>query len=140
MATIDLLKRSVDGDEREYDMSQAPLYGEIAATFTGIWAADQAATIKWTVLGQIVGLTFTIISQPATIADSISLVGFLPSYLRPLSFVHNSMAVIDNDVGKMGKIIVKTGGGIQIFADPDSGNFSGTGDSGFFADPVFYLK
>ncbi len=105
--------------------------GTHTTDFSGIWAAAQSNSIKWTRVGNMVTLAFPDIRTTANTASSIVIDTVLPTYLRPVVGINMPALTYDNNVGNWGNLVLDSAGSINIWQDEPFVTFGGAGSSGF---------
>lgn len=112
-------------------------FGNIAATVSGIWASAVPVTISYERIGNIITLGLHEVINNATTASFITS-SALPASLLPITQVEFFLPrTVDNGTDSTSGSLVrlKTDGAIEIYNG--TGNFTGTGNSGFRA---FYIS
>lgn len=104
--------------------------GTHTTDWTGAFTTDQAGTIAWTRIGNVVTLVVAPETAGADTATTIENVTALPAYLRPTNDVEVIAIVYDNATFAVGKAYL-SGGIITFYASVSGANFVGTGATGF---------
>ncbi len=113
--------------------SQLNYYNETSfasVVFGGIWAVSPTATVKLTKIGKLVTCTCGPISATSN-AASLILSALQSSDYYPVNTFSTVIVIQNNGTFAFGRLEVNASGALQISADASSGNFAGSGASGF---------
>lgn len=112
-----------------------------ANTVSGIWAAPQAVTIEYTLIGRVVTLSINTALAVANTASVIAIDTMIPARFRPSEAIRTFVGTVDNgsETASPGACWIQSGSGsMTIYASTALGNFSGVGNSGFIPFSISY--
>ena len=104
---------------------------KINTTVTGIWAQDQSITLILERIGDTVTMCFSFVFATANTSDNVDVTTLLPTAFIPDDLRSGFLLARDNGVFVGSKMQVDTIGRVRFFGSFDTGDFSGSGSSGF---------
>jgi len=129
------------GDDSDFQYNGVTLVfkNTVNTTFSGIYSSPIDSSFSFMRQGQKITLSLPEIISLASTSDFISSTINLPHEIRPSSDRVFLIYGWDNGDGRTCRLNIKADGTITIFATLDNDNFSGTGQSGFFATDITYI-
>lgn len=116
--------------------------GTHTTDWSGVWGAfTHAGNLDWSKVDDLITLRFPEVLETASASGKISAATVLPASLRPTLEQRRVLLSQDNGAEIIGIIKIGTDGSLVIsdYADP-SGNFSGSGATGFYGQVIQYYK
>ena len=94
-------------------------FGTHLTNWTGIWSADKASPLSWTLIGKIVTLMLqSTLASASNMTGTITNVTALPTYLRPTTAIYLLTKSEQSGTPSLtgGSVLIGTNGIITIYA------------------------